>query len=270
VPDAGAISEDEAYRQHACALAGAPADALQEVLRARRLTLNTAVLFAWALLLQHHGNSADVVFGATVSGRPPDLPGAESIMGLFINTLPVRAAVTPETSVAEAMAALQARQVRARQYDYTPLASIIGWSEVPRGQPLFETIVVFENNKGFDALEERYGDLAIVNVQPLIRNSLPLTLRAVPGETLAFQFLYDRRRHGDMQIAALGQRLEDLLTAIAEDPDQPVAALQARLVEADRRAGMEREAAFKAVGRARLDRARRRSASSDAAETGDP
>src|SRR6185369_10048049 len=87
----------------------------------------------------------DVVFGSTVAGRPADLAGAESIVGLFINTLPVRAAVAPERCLAPWLAELQGRQAEARRYEHAPLVEVQRWSGLPAGVPLFDHILVFEN-----------------------------------------------------------------------------------------------------------------------------
>ncbi|RMF32481.1 MAG: non-ribosomal peptide synthetase, partial [Chloroflexi bacterium] len=100
---------------------------LQALARQHRLTLSTVVQGAWALLLNRYSGEDDVVFGATVSGRPPDLPGVETMVGLFINTLPVRARIRPETPVVEWLRRLQAQLAAMRQYEYSPLVQVQEW-----------------------------------------------------------------------------------------------------------------------------------------------
>ena len=95
---------------------------------------------AWAALLARYSGEEDVLFGLTVSGRPPDLPGVEAIVGLFINTLPARAAVPADAPLVPWLTALQERQSELQRFSHTPLADAQRWSEVPRGTPLFETI----------------------------------------------------------------------------------------------------------------------------------
>ena len=93
-----------------------------------------------------YSGSQDVCFGVTVAGRPATLPGVESMVGLFINTLPLRVAVPPDTPLGAVAAAVAgARQVEMRQYEHSPLVEVHNWSDVPRGLPLFESILVFEN-----------------------------------------------------------------------------------------------------------------------------
>ena len=87
----------------------------------------------------------DIVFGATVSGRPTELENVESMIGLFINTLPIRVVVNPGDSLISWLQQLQNQELEIRQYEYSPLVEIQRWSEVPRDLPLFDSILVFEN-----------------------------------------------------------------------------------------------------------------------------
>ena len=119
--------------------------ALLSLARRHELTLNTVMQGAWGLLLSRYAGVRDVVFGATVSGRPPTLPNVEMLVGLFINTLPVRMSVSPNETLRSLLKKLQHQQLEMRDYEYSPLVQVQSWSEVPRGAPLFESIVVFEN-----------------------------------------------------------------------------------------------------------------------------
>src|SRR6185369_6918177 len=109
------------------------------------VTLNTIVQGVWAILLSRHCGERDVLFGATVAGRPADLAGVESMVGLFINTLPVRIDVDSHQKIADWLKGLQQNQAEARQFEYTPLVDIQRNSDVERGTPLFETLLVVEN-----------------------------------------------------------------------------------------------------------------------------
>ena len=118
-------------------------EALQNLAKKGGLTLNTLVLGAWAILLSRYSGDEDVIFGTTVSGRPPELPGVEGILGLFINTLPMRCKIDNSARLLPWLKSLQASQAEMRQYEYTPLIQIQGWSEVPRGIPLFRKLIGF-------------------------------------------------------------------------------------------------------------------------------
>ncbi|HEX2642196.1 MAG TPA: condensation domain-containing protein, partial [Thermoanaerobaculia bacterium] len=119
--------------------------ALQALAARHGLTLQTVTQGAWAVLLGRYANTADVVFGSVVSGRPAALPGVETMVGMFINTLPVRARVDGGEPLVPWLRRLQERQVARQDFEHVPLTRIQRWSEVPSGSPLFETLYVFEN-----------------------------------------------------------------------------------------------------------------------------
>src|SRR3978361_2269511 len=97
------------------------------------------------MLLSRYSGEEDVVFGSALSGRPAALPGVETMVGMFINTLPVRVRVNGAEPLAAWLQRLQERQLARQDFEHTPLAQIQRWSEVPAGSPLFETLPVFEN-----------------------------------------------------------------------------------------------------------------------------
>ncbi|NJR32102.1 MAG: hypothetical protein HC778_03590 [Chamaesiphon sp. CSU_1_12] len=113
---------------------------LQQFVRQHQLTMSNLIQGAWALLLGRYSDERDVVFGVTVSGRPAALAGVEEIVGLFINTLPLRVAIPDEIEVLPWLQTLQAQQQEIDRYAYTPLVEIQGWSEIPAGAALFESI----------------------------------------------------------------------------------------------------------------------------------
>ena len=126
-----------------------PADAtvaLQDFARRQQVSLNVVVQAAWALMLSRYSGDDDVVFGITLSGRPPALAGIESMVGLFINTLPMRVQATPDATVAAWLKHIQARQGDLQQYEHTSLLQVQSWSEMPAATPLFESLFVFENS----------------------------------------------------------------------------------------------------------------------------
>src|SRR5207244_1157118 len=106
--------------------------------------------------LSRYCRSGDVVFGATVSGRPVDvLSDAERMVGLFINTLPVRVRIDHEEGVEDWLRRLQIRQIEARRYEHSALPEIQQCSELPSGVPFFDSLLVFENYPVDEALKAR-------------------------------------------------------------------------------------------------------------------
>jgi amino acid adenylation domain-containing protein len=192
---------------------------LQSVVRQHQLTLSTLVQGAWAILLSRYSREEDVIYGSTVSGRPADLAGAESIVGLFINTLPVRVTVDANTALLPWLERLQAQLVEMRQYEYSPLVEIQGWSEVPRGVPLFESIVVFENYPVDRVLRESKVNIEIQNVSAFDRTNYPLTAIAIPGSELEFKIAYDRNRFDCATITRMLGHFQTLLEGMATNPN---------------------------------------------------
>ncbi|HEX2252380.1 MAG TPA: amino acid adenylation domain-containing protein [Thermoanaerobaculia bacterium] len=151
----------------------------------QRITLNTLAQGAWGLVLSRYSGRREVLFGAGVSGRPPELEGSDRMIGLFVNTVPVRVDCPPEARVEPWLAELQGRQLESRRFDYTPLVDVRRWSELPAGAPLFEAGMTFDNFPS--ALvevpegEEVEAPLAIGDVQTYDQTDVPLTLGVTPG-----------------------------------------------------------------------------------------
>lgn len=192
--------------------------ALQSLAKQHQLTLNTLVQAAWALLLSRYSSEEDIIFGTVVSGRPPDLIGAESVVGLFVNPLPVRVKIRPQDALLSWLKEFQAQQVEARQYEYSPLVKVQGWSEVPRNLPLFESLVVFENYPSNADLQEGMSNLKVEEICSIETTNYPLTLMAVPGAELTLKLMFDRSHFDDSTIARMLGHLQILLEGMAANP----------------------------------------------------
>ncbi len=213
---------EQAYADQQVRLSPAITDALQALARQQQVTLNTLVQGAWAILLSRYGDQTDVVFGATVAGRPPDLAGVEAMIGLFINTLPVRVQVLPEVTLATWLKALQRQQAEARQYEYSPLAQVQSWSEIARGQALFESILVFENYPVSNPITTQGESITIYNVRFFEKTNYPLTVTIEPEEALGLQFSYNS---DCFDHATIGRILGHFQTVLAGMVAQPAARL---------------------------------------------
>ena len=255
------------YAEHQLLLDEQKTDELKKFARANRLTLNTIACGAWALLLGHANKRDDVVFGATVNARPPTLDGVEAMLGLFINTLPVRLPISTAIPLVEWLRKAQLRQSSAREYDFAPLSLIQRWSDAPRGLPLFESIVVFENNPGYGADSERHGSVEITDIRALIRNSLPLTLRCVPGRTLSMQLLYDTRRFSPDTINHIAVQLVQLLNEMTSSGSASVARLMQSLDEVERHRTAQEANAFQKAIRDKLSQRTREKRRSETSES---
>jgi amino acid adenylation domain-containing protein len=195
--------------------------ALNAFARSHQLTLNTLVQGAWALLLSRYSSETDIVFGVTSSGRPADLEGVESMVGLFVNTLPMRVQVPLNAELIPWLKQFQAQQVALRQYEYSPLSQVQEWSDVPRGRPLFESIVILENAPVDPSLrrsDHSSDHSLVVQVSGLGRTNYPLTVLAGPGTALSLMVWYDSDRFEHSSIARLLGHWETLLQGMVEHP----------------------------------------------------
>ncbi|HEX6371120.1 MAG TPA: non-ribosomal peptide synthase/polyketide synthase [Longimicrobium sp.] len=212
---------------------------LEEAARRRQVTLNTVVQGAWALLLSRYGGEEDVVFGNTVSGRPPELEGVEEMVGLFINTLPARVQVPGDARLWAWLAEVQRGQAESREYEYAPLVQVQGWSEVPRGTPLFESQVVFENYPvGRAAAGGSAARLRVAGGRAVEWTTYPLALMAAPGAGLLLALRYDESRFDAGTVERMLQHLSRVLEQAADDADPRLSEI-ALLGEDERRLVVE-------------------------------
>ncbi|MBV4507382.1 amino acid adenylation domain-containing protein [Pseudomonas sp. BW13M1] len=198
---------------------------LADFARDQRVTLNTLVQAAWLLLLQRYTGQASVTFGATVAGRPAELPGVEEQLGLFINTLPVVASPRPEQTVGDWVQQVQALNLALREHEHTPLYEIqrwAGWS----GEALFDNILVFENYPVAEALQQgapqglQFGE--VLNQE---QTNYPLTLVVQVGERLEAGFSFDRQCFSEQAIDQLAGHFQHLLAQLAADGERALGAL---------------------------------------------
>ncbi|WJQ84451.1 linear gramicidin non-ribosomal peptide synthetase LgrC [Brevibacillus brevis] len=198
--------------------------ALLKLSRTYKVTINTIVQGAWAILLSRLSGEESVVYGVTGSGRPSDLPGVEQMVGMFINTLPMKTKVEPEQTLDQWFKELQDQQSRVRQYEYSPLVDIQGWTDVPRGLPLFESIFVFENYPLGEGEEKEFG-FSISNVQHFQEVDNPLTIVGVPGEQFSIKMIYRTDRFEQAAIERTLDQMASILMAIVENPKQRLSAI---------------------------------------------
>lgn len=194
---------------------------LQDWARGQQLTLNTLVQGTWSILLKRMGNE-DVVFGVTNSGRPPELEGAGEIVGLFINTLPMRAPLGDEHTVLGWLKALQAKQAKLMEFEYCKLTDVQKWSGIPGGESLFDSLVIFENYPVDPSVTMETAGIRSVGVNSFERTNYPLTLVAGPGKELFFKFHYDADRFGADEVRRMANRFLFLMQAMVDNSQQKV------------------------------------------------
>ncbi|HTQ80106.1 MAG TPA: YqcI/YcgG family protein, partial [Thermoanaerobaculia bacterium] len=233
-----------AARQEACGvrperieLKAAVKDGLRALARSAGLTLSTLVQGAWAVLLSRWSGAEDVLFGTVSSGRSAPLPGIERMVGLLLTTLPTRVETTAlargTAGLLPWLRALQEHQSAMRQHEHSSLVDIQGWSAVPRGLPLFESLAIFENYPMNESIEgETATALTVSELEVREQMEVPLTLTATAG--LAVTLDYAQARFDRGTAARMAGHLAALLEWMAAEPETPLPLLPF-LVPAERR-----------------------------------
>ncbi|HEY6985620.1 MAG TPA: condensation domain-containing protein, partial [Rhodanobacteraceae bacterium] len=186
---------------------------LREAAQRADVTLNTMLQAAWAVLLHRYSSESDIVFGATRAGRSTGFADADDMVGLFINTLPMRIRVDGNTAIAPWLRSLRAQQIALRAYEHTPLSAVQGWSSVARGTPLFESALVYDH----ETLDARMrGRESGRRFEYVGQTNFPLTLIAYGDDEVLLRIEYSRRRFGDAGIEHMLEHLTTLLAGLAE------------------------------------------------------
>ncbi|WP_341316805.1 amino acid adenylation domain-containing protein [Paraburkholderia sp. IMGN_8] len=195
---------------------------LTDAARRLKVTVNTMVQGAWALALQRMTNHTAVVFGATVAGRPDALPDADTVLGLFINTLPVITAPLPQRTASTWLHELQRDSAAAAEHAHTPLYEIQQWAG-QGGGALFDTLVVFENypvDEAWEGRDERA--LKLRDLRNIEATDFALTLVIEAGATLTIDYGYDAAQIDEARVAALHRAFAACLDGLIANPDAPL------------------------------------------------
>jgi hypothetical protein len=224
-----ASQSEERFVNHQIAVPAGTAEALHAAARRLQLTPNSLVQGAWALLLSRQNNSADVVFGSTFSGRPTDLDGAESIVGPFVNTLPLRIAVHPQNTASLFFQQVHSLLLKLSFHQFTSLSEIQPCTKVPERQRLFDSLVVFQNYQIEDAAKSFGGQVQILDFVGPIHTNYPLLLLVEPQAGLQLTLVYDSQVLARRTVEGWGRDLAKLLENIPIGLDRRVGDLQAIL-----------------------------------------
>lgn len=193
------------------------------------VTEYTFIQAVWGILLGRYNNTTDVVFGSTVSGRPPEVEGIEEMIGLFINTLPVRVNYSENTTVRELLKEVQQRAIEGIDHHYTQLAHIQSVSELEGN--MFDHLVQFQNIPGqetgkYNEEAENNNELSLLSSSASGLNTFNFTCLVVPGKTIGFKFKYNANYFDEGIMAQLQSHLKTLVGNILVNPSLPVGKLE--------------------------------------------
>ncbi|KKC02184.1 non-ribosomal peptide synthetase, partial [Mycobacterium nebraskense] len=208
--------------------------ALNELARSKHTTVNTVLQAAWAQLLMGMTGQRDIVFGTAVSGRPVELAGAETMVGLLINTVPVRATITPATSTADLLDQLHNANNRTLDHQHLALNEIhrtTGYDQ------LFDTLFVYENYPIGATTFAGAGGLVITEFTGREANHYPLTMQATPGPELGFRIEYDTHVFDAENVDTLINRLQRIILTMIADPQLQLSAID--VLDADDRSRLD-------------------------------
>ncbi len=218
-PPAGAA----VARELAHAMSPAAGGALAEAARAARVSPATVVEVLWAALVAGRTRTSDVVFAATVSGRPAELAGIERMVGCFINTAPIRVRFDGAPVLRAQLVAHQQQRTEQRDFEYCASGQIQSWSEVPAHRPLAQSLLVYQNAQTSAA--PNHADVpandGAVRAHGA-RTAYPLTLLFTPGPAPGLRVIYQPAAFSDADAQALAAELERLILAAPSVLDRPV------------------------------------------------
>ncbi|MBT2505639.1 amino acid adenylation domain-containing protein, partial [Streptomyces sp. ISL-98] len=197
--------------------------ALHAMARANGFTLNTVIQGVWGVLVGMLAGRTDVVFGATVAGRPADLPGVERMLGLLMNTVPVRVRLDPRRTVAELLADLQARQADLIAHQHLGLTEI---QRIAGAGATFDALLAYENYPRHPEGPLRLDGVTVGGLDGEDAAHYPLFLGVIPGDRLELRLDYRPDVLDEATVRALSGRLVRLLEQVAADPGLPVGQLE--------------------------------------------
>ncbi|AUG09131.1 non-ribosomal peptide synthetase [Pseudomonas sp. S09G 359] len=192
---------------------------LRELAQAHQLTVNTFAQAAWALVLRRLSGDRDVLFGVTVAGRPVEMPEMQRTVGLFINSIALRVKLPEDDqrcSVRQWLSGLLDSNMQLREYEYLPLVTIQEHSELPKGQPLFDSLFVFENAPVETSVLDRAQSLNATSDSGRTHTNFPLTAVCYPGDDLGLHLSYDQRYFDETTVQGMLGEFKRLLLALVQ------------------------------------------------------
>lgn len=185
-----------------------------EYAKRNKITINSFLQAVWSLLLAKYSGENDVVFGATFSGRPTGLTGSENMLGLFINTLPIRAKINNDISITDWIIDFHNKQVELKDYEHTPLFEIQKWSDISSKDPLFESLFVFENYPVDSSVKKIDLGIKILDVKSVEKTNYPITVVSSSNIPITIEIAFDSSLIPGMSVLNLLQHFENIIIEI--------------------------------------------------------
>src|SRR5256884_1099464 len=219
---------EPSYRQQNLLLSREVSQGLNTVARALQITVNTLLQASWAYVLSRYSGQAEVLFGMVVAGREAELVGVESLVGLCINTIPVRIALPAQGPVQAWLRQLHEQLATLQRYSYYPLRQIQSLSELGAGQSLFPSILAFESEPVEQTLQQvQHSDLHLQSTDEEMpqRTNYPLSAVALPGEQIGLLLSYQEQALEAELVSRMLDLWQQVLETLVQQPEHPLAAL---------------------------------------------
>jgi amino acid adenylation domain-containing protein len=196
---------------------------LESIAKKHQITLASLLYTAWGILIQRYSNSNDVVFGSTVSGRTPEIKGIENIVGLFINTIPLRVKLKDKDTIIDLIKRVDIDLKERGEFESTPLVDIKSYADYKMKGNFFNSIVVIENYPLDAGLSEANGSIKVVDYSTFEMTNFDLNLGISIFKGLSLNFVYNANSFNPETIAAIADHYINILGAITKDCNTSVA-----------------------------------------------
>ena len=190
-----------------------------EYAKRNKITINSFLQAVWAILLAKYSGEDDVVFGATFSGRPTDLTGSETMLGLFINTLPIRATIDTNVSLTNWIIDFHKNQVAVKDFEHTPLFEIQKWSDIPSKDSLFDSLFVFENYPVDSSVKNIDLSFEIKDVKTVEKTNYPITVVSSSNIPITLEIAFDSTLISVESVVNLLNHFKGIIQEIIEKDD---------------------------------------------------
>ena len=206
-----------------------PTIRLNKLAASHNVTLNTVMQSAWGLLLGKYNNKEDVVFGGVVSGRPADIEGVEKMIGLFINTIPVRIRFNEKTTFTGLIERTQEKAVASEPFHYYPLSEI--QASHPLKQNLINHVFIFENYPITDKINDMVSTEGrdnrgalwnVSNIERFEQGNYDFDIMVGPGEELNVIFFYNANAYEEDFVEGVGRHFKNILLQVLNNPEHKV------------------------------------------------
>ncbi|MEM8721270.1 MAG: condensation domain-containing protein [Cyanobacteria bacterium P01_G01_bin.39] len=213
-------SQEEEYALQRIFLSETKTAAIMSFSRQHQLTLNTIIQGAWAWLLSRYSGEKKVLYGCATFGRPLDLVGVDSIVGTFVNSLPIWVEVDDQQPLLSWLKQLQVQIAEIRQYEYIPLVEIQKCTEIPQNMPLFESLITFEKVPLMSSsVLGGQAELEITLNDIWYKTNYPLNLVVYPAEKLILEIAHHCHLFDAATVTGMLQHLEKLLQDMVTNPE---------------------------------------------------